>query len=76
LILSLPLIPPTGKYIAQVARFDPSKGIPTVIEAYAEFRRMCDEDGIIDTPQLCMYVLPPFVSTGYGFLFSLLKTAN
>lgn len=44
----------TGKYIAQVARFDPSKGIPTVIDAYAQFRRLCEEDGITDVPQLCM----------------------
>ena len=49
-----------GKYIAQVARFDPSKGIDTVIDAYAQFRRMCEQDGITDVPQLCMYaVLSP-----------------
>ncbi|KAH7319585.1 glycosyltransferase family 4 protein [Stachybotrys elegans] len=45
---------PHRKYIAQVARFDPSKGIPTVIDAYAEFRRRCDEEGITDIPQLCV----------------------
>ena len=44
----------TGKYIVQVARFDPSKGIPDVVDAYAEFRRLCDKDGITDVPQLCM----------------------
>lgn len=43
-----------GKYIAQVARFDPSKGISTVIDAYAEFRRLCEEDDITDVPQLCV----------------------
>lgn len=43
---------PARKYIAQVARFDPSKGIPTVIDAYGEFRRLCDEEGIKDVPQL------------------------
>ena len=38
----------------QVARFDPSKGIPAVIDGYAEFRRLCEEKGITDTPQLCV----------------------
>lgn len=42
------------KYIAQVARFDPSKGIPTVVEAYADFRRRCAQEGITDVPQLCI----------------------
>jgi glycosyltransferase involved in cell wall biosynthesis len=45
---------PNRKFIAQVARFDPSKGIPTVVEAYAEFRRRCDKEGITDIPQLCI----------------------
>jgi alpha,alpha-trehalose phosphorylase (configuration-retaining) len=36
----------------QVARFDPAKGIPTVIDSYAEFRRLCKEKGISDVPQL------------------------
>ena len=31
---------PNKKYIIQVARFDPAKGIPDVIESYAEFRRL------------------------------------
>ncbi|ROW17269.1 hypothetical protein VPNG_01405 [Cytospora leucostoma] len=43
---------PTRKYIAQVARFDPAKGIPTVIDSYAEFRRLCEERGITEVPQL------------------------
>ncbi|KKY29770.1 putative clock-controlled-9 protein [Diaporthe ampelina] len=43
---------PARKYIAQVARFDPAKGIPTVIDSYAEFRRLLDQRGITDTPQL------------------------
>ncbi|CAG9982635.1 unnamed protein product [Clonostachys byssicola] len=45
---------PARKYIAQVARFDPAKGIPTVIDGYAEFRRLCEEDGIENPPQLCV----------------------
>ncbi|TPX13378.1 uncharacterized protein E0L32_006108 [Thyridium curvatum] len=43
---------PARKYIVQVARFDPAKGIPTVIDSYAEFRRLCDRQGISDVPQL------------------------
>lgn len=43
---------PNRKYIAQVARFDPAKGIPTVIDAYAEFRRRADKAGVVDVPQL------------------------
>ncbi|EFW99034.1 trehalose synthase [Grosmannia clavigera kw1407] len=43
---------PARKYIAQVARFDPAKGIPTVIDSYAEFRRLLEKAGVEDTPQL------------------------
>lgn len=43
---------PARKYIAQVARFDPAKGIPDVIDAYAEFRRLWEEKGMTDIPQL------------------------
>ncbi|KAL2214190.1 clock-controlled-9 protein [Sarocladium strictum] len=45
---------PARKYIAQVARFDPSKGIPAVIDAYAEFRRRWGKKDVIDVPQLCV----------------------
>uniref|UniRef100_L2G0U6 Clock-controlled gene-9 protein n=1 Tax=Colletotrichum fructicola (strain Nara gc5) TaxID=1213859 RepID=L2G0U6_COLFN len=43
---------PARKYIVQVARFDPSKGIPTVIDSYAEFRRIMEQKGVTDIPQL------------------------
>jgi alpha,alpha-trehalose phosphorylase (configuration-retaining) len=43
---------PARKYIVQVARFDPAKGIPTVIDSYAEFRRQCEKVGFTDVPQL------------------------
>lgn len=41
-------------YIVQVARFDPSKGIPDVLEAYRLLRIKLDEQGVDDmtTPQL------------------------
>ena len=29
---------PVREYIVQIARFDPSKGIPNVIDSYAKFR--------------------------------------
>ncbi|KAL7624688.1 hypothetical protein AAE478_006258 [Parahypoxylon ruwenzoriense] len=47
-----PLRYPDNKYIIQVARFDPAKGIPTVIDAYGEFRRHATELGLEDVPQL------------------------
>ncbi|GBE82614.1 Trehalose phosphorylase [Sparassis crispa] len=34
---------PAREYIVQIARFDPSKGIPNVLDSYARFRRMCAE---------------------------------
>ncbi|KAI2611445.1 glycosyltransferase family 4 protein [Hypoxylon fragiforme] len=43
---------PDNKYIIQVARFDPAKGIPTVIDAYGEFRKRAQELGMEDIPQL------------------------
>lgn len=45
----------TEKYIIQIARFDPAKGIPDVIEAYVEFRRLLTKKSpIADAPQLVM----------------------
>ncbi|KAI1174233.1 glycosyltransferase family 4 protein [Nemania sp. FL0916] len=48
------LLYPERSYIVQIARFDPAKGIPTVLDAYAEFRKLAKEAGIglQDTPQL------------------------
>jgi hypothetical protein len=43
-----------GKYIVQIARFDPAKGVPTVIDSYAEFRKRAEAAGIKDIPQLVM----------------------
>jgi glycosyltransferase involved in cell wall biosynthesis len=33
---------PGRDYIVQVARFDPAKGIPNVIDSYAKFRRLLE----------------------------------
>ncbi|KAI9570413.1 glycosyltransferase family 4 protein [Boletus coccyginus] len=46
---------PAREYIVQVARFDPSKGIPNVIDSYSRLRKLLKEvDGMPDeqTPQL------------------------
>ncbi|PBP19434.1 trehalose synthase [Diplocarpon rosae] len=44
---------PLKKYIIQVARFDPAKGIPDVIQSYAEFRSLLTTyDPEIEAPQL------------------------
>ncbi|KAI0145134.1 family 4 glycosyltransferase [Xylariaceae sp. FL1272] len=47
-----PLRYPDCKYIVQIARFDPAKGIPTVIDSYAEFRKLAKDAGVTDIPQL------------------------
>lgn len=46
---------PKRDYIVQIARFDPSKGIPDVVASYAEFRRnskFCQGKSKEETPQL------------------------
>lgn len=44
---------PNRQYIVQIARFDPAKGIPDVLEAYAELRNVHMKDmDIKDIPQL------------------------
>ena len=46
---------PNREYCIQIARFDPAKGIPNVIDSYARFRRLLNEAGDVDSddqPQL------------------------
>jgi len=45
---------PLRDYIVQIARFDPSKGIPNVIDSYVKFRKMLEDDDLEenDMPQL------------------------
>lgn len=46
---------PARPYIVQIARFDPSKGIPDVLASYAELRHMHMKDLSADkTPQLVL----------------------
>ena len=47
----------TRPYIVQIARFDPSKGIPDVLEAYWKLRTRLEEEG---------YVIPQLVIAGNG----------
>ena len=34
---------PMRDYVVQIARFDPSKGIPNLIDSYARFRKLLEE---------------------------------
>ncbi|OCH95197.1 trehalose phosphorylase [Obba rivulosa] len=44
---------PARDYIVQIARFDPSKGIPNVIDSYAKFRQLLAANNLEeDIPQL------------------------
>jgi glycosyltransferase involved in cell wall biosynthesis len=46
---------PGRRYVVQVARFDPAKGIPHVLESYAKFRKLLTASGKIEdshAPQL------------------------
>jgi hypothetical protein len=47
---------PLRDYIVQIARFDPAKGIPSVVDSYIKFRKMLEADdgayGEDDIPQL------------------------
>jgi len=45
---------PSRGYLCQVARFDPAKGIPDVLDAYAKLRQRLEKEGVATelTPQL------------------------
>jgi hypothetical protein len=46
---------PARDYVVQIARFDPAKGIPNVIDSYAKFRHLLKKSGDYDAddmPQL------------------------
>ena len=46
---------PARQYIVQVARFDPSKGIPSVVDSYVRLRRKLDNIlPMAKIPQLLM----------------------
>lgn len=47
------------EYIIQIARFDPSKGIPDVLESYARFHELLKENGVASKP-------PKLLICGHG----------
>src|SRR5271167_3560652 len=73
------LLYPLRDYIVQVARFDPSKGIPDVIRSYVKARQMLD-DKIPGSrhPQLCLVghgaVDDPDATIIYDQIMDLLET--
>lgn len=52
---------PQRDYVVQVARFDPSKGIPSVIDSYAKFRKLLETKGKLDGDEL-----PQLLICGHG----------
>ncbi|KAK9480340.1 hypothetical protein V1514DRAFT_276428 [Lipomyces japonicus] len=53
------LVFPMRPYVCQIARFDPSKGIPDVLESYRKLRMLMDED-------LPLRKIPQLVIAGHG----------
>jgi len=52
---------PARDYVVQVARFDPSKGIPNVIDSYAKFRELLKTKGKLDGDEM-----PQLLICGHG----------
>ncbi|TFY64144.1 hypothetical protein EVG20_g6045 [Dentipellis fragilis] len=52
---------PARSYVIQIARFDPSKGIPNVIDSYAKFRALLAETGKIPEDKM-----PQLLICGHG----------
>ncbi|GAM39550.1 hypothetical protein TCE0_034f11188 [Talaromyces pinophilus] len=50
---------PDDEYIIQIARFDPSKGIPDVLESYARFHELLKENSVDNKP-------PKLLICGHG----------
>jgi glycosyltransferase involved in cell wall biosynthesis len=53
---------PLRDYVVQVARFDPSKGIPNVIDSYAKFRQLLYKQ----SPELTVDEHPQLLICGHG----------
>lgn len=74
---------PSREYVIQVARFDPAKGIPNVIDSYAKFRELLKTRGKVDddeTPQLLLCghgaVDDPDASIIYDQVIKLINSAD
>lgn len=53
---------PTRDYIVQVARFDPSKGIPNVVDSYYKFRNLLRTR----SPEMDLSEHPQLLICGHG----------
>jgi hypothetical protein len=74
---------PSREYIIQIARFDPAKGIPNVIDSYAKFRELLKTRGKVGdekTPQLLICghgaVDDPDASIIYDHVIKLINSAD
>src|ERR1700722_3901992 len=52
---------PMRDYIVQIARFDPAKGIPDVIDSYCQFRKLLDQSGELNEDEM-----PQLLICGHG----------
>ncbi|KAF8522124.1 trehalose phosphorylase [Hysterangium stoloniferum] len=52
---------PAREYFVQIARFDPAKGIPTVVDSYCKFRKLLEKDGITNLENI-----PQLLLCGHG----------
>lgn len=59
---------PHRNYIVQVARFDPAKGIPNVIDSYVRFRRLLKANA----PEMDEEDHPQMLICGHGMCLSFL----
>jgi hypothetical protein len=74
---------PSRDYIIQIARFDPSKGIPNVVDSYAKFRELLKTKGKVGddkAPQLLICghgaVDDPDASIIYDQVLKLVNSAD
>lgn len=52
---------PERDYVIQIARFDPSKGIPNVVDSYAKLRGLLEKKGGVDEDEM-----PQLLICGHG----------
>ncbi|GJJ12018.1 hypothetical protein Clacol_006256 [Clathrus columnatus] len=52
---------PEREYFIQIARFDPAKGIPTVVDSYCKFRKLLEKDGVTNPASI-----PQLLLCGHG----------
>ncbi|KAF8582078.1 glycosyltransferase family 4 protein [Ramaria rubella] len=52
---------PQREYFVQIARFDPAKGIPTVVDSYCKFRKLLEKDGVTEVESI-----PQLLLCGHG----------